>query len=578
MKCTNCGNEVQSSDTACQVCGTAISETVPKKPLVYREDTQDSYVWFVQKKLVYIIGAMIAAVIVMGFAGTFIASIFNRVDVTQYLQITADGYNGFGSIYYDLDEEALLCDLYSLEYSSELQTLSPEEKTQANKVIDALKKSITHDAGLENLSNGDERIFTFNNLNDIEKATGVKFRNKDQLSFKVETLIEATELSIESLFEVDFVGYDGSGRVTVALNPSDTLLFELSCYRDRLYIDDSYELEFYTSKNEGALSNGDTFSIGVRASSAAGDYLLSQYGIGLSEDKKMECIVDGLMASQEIDVFSMLAFGVSGLDGDAKTQHQWNETEKTFGDIRVVVDDPKHTGFYVNSKASIPSNPLSFASDDNAAGEEYSIGYFRIEADKNTGIGSGDEITFRITSSDGEAAAADALASSGVVFSSVEQKLTVDTTMLERYITSADQVNAQGVKALATALEADVTTYLNDNWSRIIHGNSSFICYDQTIKEGPTAAKAYFACTDANSNSYKLWILFTGYVTDSETTEAVPYYILAEANKPTIVAGEENVIHTLDPINFGYYGTMADLEAAHWYTGYMDVMTVITLA
>lgn len=577
MKCTKCGNEVQASDTTCLECGAAISESVPKKPLVYREDTQDRYVWFIQKKLVYIIGAAIAAAIAMSFVGTIIASIFSRVDVTQYLEITTDGYNGFGYLNYDLQEEDLLRDLYDLEDGSGFYDLPSEKREQAEKVIDALNKSITADAALMNLSNGDTRTFTFNNLKDIEKATGVKFRDKDQITYKVENLLEATAISFENLFEVDFAGYDGLGCVAMVVNTSGSFPFDLYCSGDQVYIDYEYELEFVTSDNEGALSNGDVFSIGIRNSSETNAYLISQYGIGLVEDDQVEYTVDGLMESQTIDVFSMLEYGIYGLDGDARSRVYWNEIEKTVGNIRIVADEPDYPGFSIYSKADVPSRALSFESVGNAADEQHRIGYFYIEADKEYDIGSGDEIVFRIVDSNGESVDVNAFASSGIVFGVTEQKLTVDATMLERYITSSEQVNAQNVKALATSLEADVTTYLKDHWSRIIHGSSNFICYDQVIKAGPTATDAYFACTDAYSNTYKLWIMYTGTASDSETTEAVPYYILAEINKPTITAGDENKINLLDSVSFSYYESMEEQAAQSWFARYSDVMTVITL-
>lgn len=581
MKCANCGTEMPDSETVCQTCGAAaaepapVSEPVPAKPLIIREDTQESYVWYIQKKLVYLVGIVVAAVIGLSIIGAFISSLMSRVDVTKYLMITEDGYDGYGTIGYYLDEDALLCDVYDLEDRSQLYDLSSEDREQAQKMVSALRNSISADSSLTNLSNGDSRVFTFNNLKDIEKTVGIKFKNKSQVTYKVEKLMEATTIGVYDLFDVTFTGYNGAGCVVLQQSTSRQLPFGLSWYGETFYID-HYAYTFLTSGNEGTLSNGDSFTLQIKGDSEAAAYLRSAYGIHLATDEKIEYPVEGLAESQKIDIFSMTELSVSGLDGEAKTQIQWKETEKEFGDIRVVAEDPSYGTFHIYTTAAVPSSAFCFADAVYHSDDPQRIATFYINADKTKGIYSGDEITFRIDASYYDNFAADTFASSGVIFEAIESKLTVDNTMVERYITSEKQVTKENISALSETMKDSVAEYLKKNWSQIIHGNSGFVCYDQVITEGPAASKAYFVCTSSKSNSYTLWVLFTGKAKDSETTKDASFYIVAQITNPTITAGDGDAISARS-VDYSYFKSMEKLQGSSWYEKYEDEMTTFTL-
>jgi len=579
MKCANCGTEMPDSETVCQTCGAPVlppvPEPAPAKPLIIREDTEESYVWYIRKKLVYIIGIIMAAVIGLSVAGSFVSALMSRVDVTKYLTITADGYDGYGTISYYLDEDALLCDVYDLEDRSQIYDLSSEDRTQAQKMISALKNSISADSGLTNLSNGDSRVCTFNNLKDIEKTVGIKFKNKSQITYKVEKLLEATTIGVYDLFDVSFTGYNGAGCVVLTPGTSRQLPFSLSWYGESFYID-HYTYTFLTSGNEGTLSNGDKFALQIKGDSEAADYLRSVYGIHLATDEKIEYPVEGLAESQTIDVFSMVDLTVSGLDGEAKTRINWKETEKDFGDIHITAEDADSNTFYIYTNAAAPSGTICFADEVSSSDKAQRIATFYINADKTKGIYSGDEINFRISASYYDDFAADTFASSGVIFETIESKLTVDNTMVERYITSEKQVTKENITALSETMKDNVAEYLKKNWSQIVHGNSSFVCYDQVITEGPAASKAYFVCTSSKSNSYTLWVLFTGKAKDSETTKDASFYIVAQLTNPTITAGGGDTISARS-VDYSYYKSMDKLQESSWYEKYEDTMTTFTL-
>lgn len=579
MKCANCGTEIPDSETLCQNCGAAavepapVSEPVPAKPLVIREDTEESYVWYIQKKLVYLVGIVAAAVVCLSIAGAFISSLMSRVDVTKYLMITADGYDGYGTIDYYLDEDALLCDVYDLEDTTQLYDLSSEEREQGRKLVSALKNSIFADSSLTNLSNGDSRVFTFNNLKNIEKSVGVKFKNKDQITYKVETLMQPTTIGVYDLVDVTFTGYSGAGCVVLQQSTSRQLPFTMYGYGENLYID-GYTYTFATSGNEGTLSNGDSFSIRIKENSEAAAYLRSAYGIHLATNEEITYPVEGLAESQKIDIFAMAELSVSGLDGEAKTQINWKETEKEFGDIRVTAENASGNTFYIYTTAMIPTSPFGFEEEYYSSDDAKRIATFYINADKTKGIYSGDEITFHISASYFDDLTADTFASSGVIFETLESKLTVDNTMVERYITSEKQVTKENIIALSENMKDSVGEYLKKNWSQIVHGNSGFVCYDQVITEGPAASKAYFVCTSSKSNSYTLWVLFTGKAKDSETTKDATFYIVAQITNPTIIAGDAISARSVD---YSYYKSMDKLQESSWYEKYEDKMTTFTL-
>lgn len=581
MKCANCGTEIPDSETLCQTCGAAavepapVSESVPAKPLVIREDTEESYVWYIRKKLVYIIGIIAAAMIGLCITGAFISSLLSRVDVTRYLMIEVEGYDGYGSISYSLDEDGLVRDVYDLEEGASLYDLSSEERSQAQKLVSALKNSISADGSLMNLSNGESRVFTFNNLKNIQKTVGIKFKNKSQVTYKVESLMEATSISVYDLFDVTFTGYNGAGCVVLTPGTSRQLPFNLSWYGEYFYIDHcQYSLR--TSGNEGTLSNGDKFTLQIKGNAEDAAYLRSAYGINLATNETIEYPVEGLAESQKIDIFSMAELSVSGLDGEAKPQVYWKETEKEFGDIRIVAEDPSKNTFQIYTTAAAPVSAISFADEVYSSDEAERLGSFYINADKTSGIYSGDEITFRITASYFDDLAVDTYASGGVIFEALESKLAVDNTMVERYITSEKQVTKENITALSENMKENVEAYLKKNWSQIVHGNSSFVCYDQEITEGPVGSKAYFVCTSSKSNSYTLWVLFTGKAKDSETTKDASFYIVAQITNPTITAGGGDVISARS-VDFSYYKSMEKLQESSWYEKYEENMTTFAL-
>jgi len=267
---------------------------------------------------------------------------------------------------------------------------------------------------------------------------------------------------------------------------------------------------------------------------------------------------------------------VSGLDGEAKTRINWKETEKDFGDIHITAEDADSNTFYIYTNAAAPSGTICFADEVSSSDKAQRIATFYINADKTKGIYSGDEINFRISASYYDDFAADTFASSGVIFETIESKLTVDNTMVERYITSEKQVTKENITALSETMKDNVAEYLKKNWSQIVHGNSSFVCYDQVITEGPAASKAYFVCTSSKSNSYTLWVLFTGKAKDSETTKDASFYIVAQLTNPTITAGGGDTISARS-VDYSYYKSMDKLQESSWYEKYEDTMTTFTL-
>ena len=276
--------------------------------------------------------------------------------------------------------------------------------------------------------------------------------------------------------------------------------------------------------------------------------------------------VSGLQTSETLDLFSLLDVSVSGIDGDARLSYKWDSLDMRQGNLHVTVYNEESQDFSVYSTVATPYAPLYFAngySDD----EESYIANVSVVPSKSKGISVGDSISLVLTGyySD-EVIDAQTYVQSGLIFQDTSYTLEVDSTMVSRYITSDAQITLELLKVLAETKKDSVKEYLLGNWSRIVHGNNSFTCYDQEIVSGPTPYQAYFAKTNTNSNTYTIWIPFKCTCKDSELPTGKEIIVLASVREPIISSGDSQAITSMRDVEVTAYETQEDMLNARWYT------------
>lgn len=578
MICKHCGATIPELALSCPECGADVNDEmllqnkIKMKPIILRADTAQDVVFYVKKRFAIISGIGLVALLALIIGLSTLISFLNRADLTQYISFTAEGFDGRGTVTYSIDGEALANKIFGKSRDE----LEDDDAKTCRTLINLLQERITIEGNAWNASNGDVITVSINDLEYISEETGIKFKKNTTVEYTVNKLKEATSVSISDLLEAAFVGYDGAGCVELSFKDSDSLPFTLSGEENRIYIDDSgwYSSTYYefdTSGNEGALSNGDSFIVNVANNPETEEYLLDNYGMYLDTEDSIFFEVSGLQTSETLDVFSLLNVSVSGIDGDARLSYKWDSLDMRQGNLHVTVYNEDSQDFSVYSTVTTPYASLYFANDYSNEEESF-IANISIVPSKSKGISVGDSISLELAGyySD-EVIDTQTYAQSGLVFKDTSYTLEVDGTMVSRYITSDAQITLDLLKALAEAKKDSVQEYLLGNWSRIVHGNSSFTCYDQEVVSGPTPYQAYFAKTNTNSNTYTIWIPFKCTCKDSELPAGKEIIILASVKEPIISGGDSQGITSMRDVEFTAYETQEDMLDARWYTSVDEI-------
>lgn len=573
MICKHCGAMVSELDISCPECGADVNDEIvlhnkiKAKPIVLRADTAQDVVIYVKKRFALLSGAVIAVLLALIIILATLISILNRTDLTQYIMFAAEGFNGRGTVTYSIDREALAEKIFG----TPIEELEEDDAKVCRMLLNLLSDRITVDGNVQNVSNGDVITVNIDDLEFISEETGIKFKKNTETEYTVNGLSEATAVPLSDLLMATFVGYDGAGCVELSFKEINSLPFSLSGGEECIYIDNDgwsssayYELD--TSGNEGALSNGDSFIVSIADNPETEEYLLNNYGIYLNTEESAFFEVSGLQTSETLDVFSLLDVSVGGIDGDARLSYKWNSLDVKQGNLHVTVYDEDSQEFSIYSTVATPYAPLYFENDYRSEEESF-IANISIVPSKSKGLSVGDPISLSLTGyySD-EIIDTHTYEQSGLIFQDVSYTLEVDATMVSRYITSDAQITFDLLKSLAETEKDSVTEYLFDNWSRIVHGNSSFTCYDQEIVSGPVPFQAYFAKTNTNSNTYTIWIPFKCICKDSELSEGKEIIILAYVKEPIISNGDSQRITSMRDVEFASYETYEDMLSARWFT------------
>jgi len=211
---------------------------------------------------------------------------------------------------------------------------------------------------------------------------------------------------------------------------------------------------------------------------------------------------------------------------------------------------------------------------DDLSTTDQDLGRFYLTADQDRSISAGDTITVTIRADRFDSLDDGALAACGVEFTELEKSIQVDAAMIPRLITApSEQVNSDNLSVFAQSQIELVRSGLMEDWSGIVHGDGNYACYDQAIVLGPTALGGHIICTDKNSNSYTLWLVYDTQVTDSELQEPVHVYTALQVEKPVIYQDESNTLGSVGSIRAGY-GVGPEFIYDQWWYQETDAVVI----
>ena len=506
--------QAPQSNPAPQAAAPAAQDTpaAPKGPSFFEKN----------KKALIFGGIGLAALVVLIVVIAVIVNLASRIDLTKYIDVSVDGYNGYGHVTYEVDSERLMKDAFGADSYDKLSLKNIEAWYALTNV------TIDTEGNVNNASNGDRITLKIKNLESIAKKSGVNLNGSDTIEYTVSGLEEPKSFSANDIFDAKFVGFDGSGCVELTLK-DDGLPFNLTqSWGSNIYVDDYYSLSITTPGTEGSLSNGDEYRVAVKDDSYVSEWLLDKYGMFIDSETEAVFTVSGLETAGELDVFSLVDISISGTDGSAELKYHWNSLENSVGDFKVTADYEDSGYFTVYSTVYVPDGTLVIRDENSssAEAEDRYIASFSISADKTWGISGGDTIKLTIQNYYDDIQP-DTFASSGLIFKEVSKEITVDSSTLDRYVTSDKQLSKDNVTALAADVAENVTEYIKNNWSYTVHNSWSFTCYDQEVTSCTPSSRAYLVCTSTYNNSYVLCIPYECKVQDSETDGEKTIYIIA---------------------------------------------------
>jgi len=549
MLCKKCGTNIPDDSRTCPYCGASVVSSgqnvdfdyMGKK--VFRADSVDQYNYFMQKKFVSSLLTGIVAGVVIVVAAVNVVSFFGKADITQFVKIEEHGYQGNGSVSYTVDSSKVLNEVFGVENEYDL---SSDESTVYYKLVSELNNSVSTQSATTGLSNGDKVIYNIEDIKKISEDTGINFKSKNSLEYTISNLTAPYQLKVSELFDVSFMGFDGAGRVNLALKNSDKFSYVNIVNNDTVSLDGANISVFSTDINSPTLKNGDTLNLALKTS-ADNDSLKENYGFYIDPDEKESFTVSDLTDSEEIDVFSKVNISIVGVDGDATAAYEWdnssiNQTVSSDSKPILAAYSENSNSFRVYRASGGNSSPLINIKNDEYDDYSYGGDYdnFNIDASKSNNITGGDTIEFKITAN-GEDISNDTYSDHGYTFKETTYTYEVKSGSLDRYLTSKKQLTKDNVRNYGEKVREEAEKYLKDNWSYVVHGSSSFHCYDQQIKDTMIESRVFLAKTSSYGNSYDMWYVYIFKVTDSETSKQKTVSLLANISDPLIKASDSSI-------------------------------------
>ena len=532
MFCENCGTQIPDGSVFCENCGAKMEVAeAPVAPVATAAPAKKSFSFaslmekakaiHQKNKLIFPIAG---AVVVLAIALIIVFSILGKqVSMKDYLDITVEGYNGYGTIDADFgymsfgmraagDKDAKEFGDYD---EDDYLSASDVDKDYRKNWKKALRLSETiginyeYPEGKSNgtLSNGDVLIFTIEVDEEMAEEMGLTIKDTT-FEYTVEGLKPIAQFDVLSYFDLKAEGYDGYGNVEVVCNQTGTkqvggITFDMEEGEERIRYssEDGYSgsLYVYIDGDIYKKSNGDT--VKVKLDVYAENFV--HYGVELVGLEK-EYTVSGLKETTEVDLLQYYKVEFTGLNGSGATKVTPTQETLTVGDLTVDLasGEWKRDGNYVTST------------------------YVRVN--DSWGLSNGDVIKLYFNPSDS------IFSENGIKFKATEQELTVSN--LAAYVTTLSEI--KDYSARETAAKEIINNYLLDDWAHAVHGRYWGSYSDQKIGEDLKLHKMILTTPKSTSSYTKntLWMIFSVTVSDNEITTPTVYYFAVAQNDVAVYA------------------------------------------
>ncbi len=539
MFCENCGKQIPDGSAFCEECGTRIAvEAAPVAPAapvaVAAPAKKLTFAGLVEKvkaihqknKLIFPIAG---AVVVIAIALLIVFSILGKqVSMKDYLEITMEGYDGYGQMFYDFGDVSFGLraagdkdckefgdgddDEYFLGYEkNDIPKDYRSNLKKAQKLVASIEISYELPEGKtsDELANGDVITFTIECDEDVAEDLGLTIKDTT-FEYTVEGLKPIAQFDVLSYFDLKAEGYDGYGSVELVCNQSGSkqigdVTFEMVAGESRIRWTDgdgySSSLWPYLDGETGDVFNGNTVKAKL---DIFADVLVSE-GVELVGLEK-EYTVSGLKETTKVDLLQYYTVEFTGLNGSGRATVTPTQETLTVGEYEVDLTTGRWTknGEYI-TRTSV------WVNDD-------------------WGLSNDEKIMLKTDSSNYT------LQESGIKITVAEKEITVSN--LASYVTALSEI--KDYSAFEAAGKQVVMDYLNDNWSGAVH-DSWFGSYsNQSIGDDMKLHKMVLT-TPKSSSSYTentLWMIFSVTISDNEiTTPTVYYFAVAQSDVAVYVDG-----------------------------------------
>ena len=537
MFCENCGKQNPDGAAFCEHCGTRIvveaAPVAPAAPVtVAASAKKKTFASLLEKakaihqknKLIFpIAGAVVVLAIVLAIVFSILGK---QVSMKDYLEITMEGYDGYGQMSYDFGDVSFGLraagdkdckefgdgddDEYFLGYDkSDVSKDYRSNLKKAQKLVEsiAISYELPEGKSSDKLANGDVITFTIECDEDVAEDLGLTIKNTT-FKYTVEGLKPIAKFDVLSYFELKAEGYDGYGTVELVCNRTTSekvgdMTFETEAGENRIRCtyEDGYSTSIwpYLDGDTNNKFNGDT--VKAKLDMSADTFVYE--GVELTGLEK-ECTVSGLKETIKVDLLQYYKVEFKGVSGSGTATVTPTQETLTVGEYVVDLKTGRWTkdGEYVTRTSVWVNDDWGLSNDEK----------IKLKTDGNDYM----------------------LQENGIKITVAEKEITVSN--LPTYATALSEIKDY-TEAEAGAKQI-VLNYLNENWSRAVHGTWFGSYSNQTIGEDIKLYKMVLGTPKSTSSYDKndLWMIFSVTISDNQITTPTLYYFAVQYGDVAVYA------------------------------------------
>ncbi len=300
MFCEKCGAQLDSDSKFCLNCGAPATPQATPAPAPAPAPAAPGF--FSNKKNVMIVG-IIAAVLVVGIiAAIIIAGLPTTIYMDDFITLEYDGLSTKGTVYLQVNEEALEARLQELMTEQEMNIMLERMKNSSSQPVMKLDKT-------ELLTNGEDIHITFFMDNEIAKDYDVQFKLKNS-TITVAGLQEPIFLDLFKDLTLIYTGCSPYADVEIENNSTVEFI--------------QNEVYFYISNNSD-LEEGEEFTVEASYS----EYSANEAGYIILEDTHTYT-ASNLPQPEELNPFDHIDIDFTGLNDAGRASVKTQDEDISF--------------------------------------------------------------------------------------------------------------------------------------------------------------------------------------------------------------------------------------------------------